>query len=124
MAHSGKPVPRSASWIRPLASPCPALPPAQSGAETRHAEPVATGARHPDRPQRALTHAVGTARHTPVEGDGYILPADASGDAWTGFEPDSVAAYLDATWITLTPPEGCRAWVEDEHTLIVFTSGT
>tara|TARA_R110000772_G_scaffold41597_7_gene96837 strand:- start:107 stop:1123 length:1017 start_codon:yes stop_codon:yes gene_type:complete len=60
---------------------------------------------------------------TPVEGDGYILPADDSGDAWTGFEPDSVAAYLDGTWITLAPPERCRAWVENEHTLIVFTSG-
>ncbi|MBU1289332.1 MAG: DUF2793 domain-containing protein [Alphaproteobacteria bacterium] len=56
-------------------------------------------------------------------GDCYVLPAGASVAAWASFAESGLAAYLDGTWIHLTPPDGYRAWVEDEHSLIVFSSG-
>ncbi|MEH6696139.1 MAG: DUF2793 domain-containing protein [Hyphomonas sp.] len=59
---------------------------------------------------------------SPVAGHAYILPASPSGAEWSAFEEASIAAYSDGAWLTLVPPEGTRAWVEDELTLYVFTS--
>jgi hypothetical protein len=57
---------------------------------------------------------------SPADGDCYILPAEASGAAWSSFASGHVAAYVDGSWIAVAPPEGCRAWVGDENRLLVF----
>lgn len=56
----------------------------------------------------------------PAEGDAYILPAGATGAAWSGYAADSIAAYQDGAWAHITPAEGFRAWVADDDELAVF----
>ena len=56
----------------------------------------------------------------PAEGDAYILPPAASGAAWDGFAPASLAVYQDGAWAEIAPAEGVRAYVIDEGALTVF----
>lgn len=60
---------------------------------------------------------------SPSEGEAYILPASATGDAWALFSANTLAAFQDGAWTGIVPVEGLRAWVEDEGKLCVFTSG-
>lgn len=57
---------------------------------------------------------------SPSEGDIYILPTGASGDSWMLFAEDSLAAFQDGVWVEILPPNGLRAWIEDENALCVF----
>jgi hypothetical protein len=57
---------------------------------------------------------------SPAEGEAYILPAAASGDAWSGFAEDDVAAFQDGAWARIAPFEGLRAWVSDSDEFVVF----
>ncbi|WP_300390916.1 DUF2793 domain-containing protein [Henriciella sp.] len=59
----------------------------------------------------------------PVDGDAYILPSGAAGDAWSVFAEGSIAAFQDGFWNEIAPPEGLTAWVGDETDLYVFTEG-
>ena len=60
----------------------------------------------------------------PAEGDAYILPVDATDVAWATYPENSIVAFLDGAWSLLTTPDGCRAWIADETTLCILTSGT
>lgn len=66
--------------------------------------------------------AVSVEPASPAAGHAYIQPASPSGAEWTASEETSIAAYSDGAWLVLVPPDGTRAWVEDESTLCVFTS--
>jgi hypothetical protein len=56
----------------------------------------------------------------PAEGDAYILPAGASGAAWTGLAAGRLAAFQDGAWTDIGPGKGWRAYVEDEGGFHVF----
>jgi len=56
----------------------------------------------------------------PQEGDAYILPAAASGGAWSAMATASIAAFQDGAWREIAPGAGWRAWAADEETLLVF----
>ncbi|HEY4343444.1 MAG TPA: DUF2793 domain-containing protein [Parvibaculum sp.] len=55
---------------------------------------------------------------SPVEGDRYIVAADASG-AWAGAE-DAVAAWTDGAWMLFKPDKGWRAWDEEAGAFVFF----
>jgi hypothetical protein len=60
---------------------------------------------------------------SPVEGDTYIVAAEATG-AWIGWD-QRIARYIDGTWRSYLPGQGdgagWLAYVIDESTLYVFT---
>ncbi len=58
---------------------------------------------------------------TPAEGEGFILPAGASGSAWASQAQDTVAVWQDGAWVFLAPIIGMVAYVADEEDLRVFT---
>ena len=57
---------------------------------------------------------------TPTEGDAYILPFGANGDAWGTFTANNIAAFQDGAWNEIVVAEGFRAWVNDDNALIAF----
>lgn len=56
----------------------------------------------------------------PEEGDAYVIPAGASGDAWDAFDAGDLAAFQDGAWARIAPFEGLRAWVADAGELVVY----
>lgn len=56
---------------------------------------------------------------SPAEGDAYILPAGASGAAWTGLAAGRLAVFQDGAWSDIAPGKGWRAYAEDESALLV-----
>ncbi len=56
----------------------------------------------------------------PAPGQRHIV-ADGATGAWTGKE-GQVAAWLDSHWHFLAPNPGWLAWVEEEETLLVFST--
>lgn len=61
---------------------------------------------------------------TPGEGDVYILPAGASGEAWDAATAGNLAAYQDGAWAFVSPGEGWIAYVRDEALPLVFGAGS
>ncbi len=57
---------------------------------------------------------------TPAEGDAYILPAGASGAAWSAFAENAVSVFQDGAWTAIAPAAGWRAYVRDQQSLVVF----
>lgn len=74
----------------------------------------------------ALAQAVVRSRTTaaepasPAEGDAYIIPAGASGDAWSSYSANDLAAFQDGAWAQIAPFEGLRAWVADDDEFVIF----
>ncbi|PQA88530.1 DUF2793 domain-containing protein [Hyphococcus luteus] len=60
---------------------------------------------------------------SPAEGDAYILPGDASGDAWDNFDAGDVAAWQDGAWTRIAPFEGMRVWVGDDGEFVIYDGG-
>ena len=56
----------------------------------------------------------------PDEGDAYIIPSGASGDAWDSFNEHDITAFQDGAWMRIVPVEGLRAWVSDDDALVAF----
>ena len=56
----------------------------------------------------------------PAPGERHIVAADATA-AWAG-KDGRVAAWVDGSWHFLAPNTGWLAWVEEEETLLVFSS--
>jgi Protein of unknown function (DUF2793) len=56
----------------------------------------------------------------PAEGDCYILPDDAIGEAWASLPARSVVCFQDGNWVARAPQAGWRAFVEATGALIVF----
>lgn len=55
----------------------------------------------------------------PDEGDAYLLPAGATGAAWTGLAEGTLAHFIDGAWQVLPVPEGLVAFVADEEVVSV-----
>jgi len=51
---------------------------------------------------------------SPAEGDAYIIPAGATGAAWSTFAQNSIALYLSATWYEFVPTARVRVYVDDD----------
>jgi hypothetical protein len=54
----------------------------------------------------------------PVDGALYILPADATGEAWSGRPAGTLMRFEAGGWLPLPAGEGCLAWVADEALLV------
>lgn len=59
----------------------------------------------------------------PDDGVLYILPADATGAAWTGRPAGTVMRFEATGWLPLPVAEGHLAWVRDEGLLVVLVDG-
>ncbi len=59
----------------------------------------------------------------PDDGDVWILPGPATGEAWVHLPEGSLAVWRDGLWSSITPEEGWRAWCRDEALMIHFTNG-
>lgn len=71
--------------------------------------------------QTAATSAtVSTEPNTPAEGETYILPATASGAAWSGFAEGSLAVFQDGAWAEINPATGMLAFVSDVASVFAF----
>ncbi|MEM9284484.1 MAG: DUF2793 domain-containing protein [Pseudomonadota bacterium] len=57
----------------------------------------------------------------PADGDGFIIPAGAGGDAWSGQTQDTVAVQQDGAWAFFAPIIGMVAYVTDEDDLRVYS---
>ncbi len=55
----------------------------------------------------------------PLEGDRYLVTADAPGGAWAGLA-GQVVRYADGVWTGAAPRAGWLAWLVDEADLYVF----
>lgn len=56
----------------------------------------------------------------PGEGDAYLITAGATGDAWSAFAENTIAAFQDGAWAEIAPQTGLRAYIVDEAGLAVF----
>ena len=52
---------------------------------------------------------------TPDEGAAWIIPAGASGDAWSSLEAGDIAVWRDGYWTAFSPANGWRVSVADEQ---------
>lgn len=59
----------------------------------------------------------------PAEGERYILPAAASGAAWSLMDEGDIAAFQDGAWAAYAPQEGWRCYVEDRGETLVSIGG-
>ncbi|MFC7378519.1 DUF2793 domain-containing protein [Brevundimonas sp. GCM10030266] len=57
------------------------------------------------------------------EGALYILPEDASGEAWTAFAPGDLVRADISGWIPVAAPQGALAWIDDEAVFVVRGAG-
>ncbi len=57
---------------------------------------------------------------SPAEGDAYILPSGASGDAWDSYDEHDIVVYQDGAWARIVPLEGLRCWISDDDEFLVF----
>lgn len=70
------------------------------------------------------SRTISTQAATPSEGDAYILPAGASGDAWDNFSDGALAVFQDGAWVEIASVEGMRAYIADEAIVSVFDGAT
>lgn len=56
-----------------------------------------------------------TAQPAGVEGHIYIIPAGATGAAWSTFNENDVAIFRGGVWVAIAPINGWLAQVEDEN---------
>ncbi|MEM9705429.1 MAG: DUF2793 domain-containing protein [Pseudomonadota bacterium] len=61
---------------------------------------------------------------SPAEGEAYILPPGATGDAWQSMADGSIAAFQDGAWVEIIPQQGWRARVSDAGALKIRQSGS
>ena len=66
------------------------------------------------------SRAVAAEPTAPAEGDGYILPASPTGEAWENFVAGGLAFYQDGAWAFVASVEGMRAYVVDEGDMVAF----
>ncbi len=68
----------------------------------------------------ASSRAVTGEPAAPAEGEGYLLPAGASGESWDGLDEGDLVVFQDGAWARIAPFAGLRVLVLDEPALIVF----
>lgn len=57
---------------------------------------------------------------SPTNGDGYLVPASATGTNWTG-QDGKIALFINTAWRFFTAKEGMTFWVEDEDVIVAFS---
>lgn len=57
---------------------------------------------------------------SPANGAVWILPAGATGAAWSGQSTGTLMRFEAGAWEALIPAEGVLAWVKDENQIIAF----
>ncbi|ALL12856.1 DUF2793 domain-containing protein [Caulobacter henricii] len=57
---------------------------------------------------------------SPVGGGVWILPAGATGAAWSGQAAGTLMRFEAGAWEAISPAEGVLAWVKDENQLVAF----
>jgi hypothetical protein len=57
---------------------------------------------------------------SPAAGGVWILPAGATGAAWTGQTAGTLMRFEAGAWEALVPAEGLLAWVKDENQMVAF----
>ncbi|MEM1191864.1 MAG: DUF2793 domain-containing protein [Pseudomonadota bacterium] len=67
-----------------------------------------------------ISRAQNSQPQTPLEGDGYLLTADATGADWAGQPAQTLCVFQDGFWAFFAPIRGWRAFVQDEDALCVF----
>ncbi|MEM5518902.1 DUF2793 domain-containing protein [Henriciella sp. AS95] len=67
-----------------------------------------------------ISASIATQPVSPSEGDQYILPPEASGDAWSLHDTNMIAAFQDGAWQFLTPGVGWDFRIVDETTRACF----
>jgi hypothetical protein len=64
-----------------------------------------------------------TAEPNGAEGDAYILPGEAAGEAW-GLEPEgTLMVFQEGAWTAVAPFEGLLVYSEEDGELRVFSAG-
>lgn len=58
----------------------------------------------------------------PADGDRYIVPPSAAGEAWGSMATGAIACYVDGAWSQVGPREGWLCWIADEEALAVFNN--
>lgn len=58
---------------------------------------------------------------SPINGDAYLVPSGASGDAWAGLDADTLIVFRDGAWTIQVAPAGLIAWVRDEQVSLQMT---
>ncbi|WP_354069399.1 DUF2793 domain-containing protein [Caulobacter sp. 1776] len=75
--------------------------------------------------QLAVESRAVTAQPTsPIAGAVWILPAGATGAAWTGQAAGTLMRFEAGAWQALVPAEGVLAWVKDENQMLAFDGAT
>lgn len=69
------------------------------------------------------SRSVSSQPSAPDDGDVWILPGHASGEAWDHLSEGSLAVWRDGFWSSITPEEGWRAWCGDEALMLHFADG-
>lgn len=66
------------------------------------------------------SRSVTTQPASPAAGGVWILPAGATGAAWTGQSAGTLMRFEAGSWEPLAPAEGVLAWVKDENQMVAF----
>lgn len=69
---------------------------------------------------RVESQRVTSEPNAPNQGRTWIVPAGASGSAWSRFAAGSLAHFCDGAWTILSPTSGLSAYVRDEARSYVF----
>ncbi|TGY89762.1 DUF2793 domain-containing protein [Marinicauda algicola] len=69
---------------------------------------------------RVLSRTLAAEPAGPAPGDAYILPAGATGAAWTGFAEHDLAVFQDGAWEAFPPKAGWQVFLADEAEIAVF----
>lgn len=57
---------------------------------------------------------------SPAESDAYILPAGATGEAWSAHAPRDIVVFQDGAWEACAPVQGMHAYAEDEGISYIY----
>lgn len=70
-----------------------------------------------------ISRSLAAEPESPANGDRYILPEGAAGDAWEALEAGTLMAFQDGGWVAIAPAAGWRAFVADEALMLVYHDG-
>jgi len=60
---------------------------------------------------------------SPANGDGYLVPASATGTHWAG-QDGKIALFVNTAWKFFTAKEGMKFWVNDEDVLVGYNGSS
>lgn len=72
---------------------------------------------------QAISDAVTAQPSSPADGDSYVIPAGATGAAWSSFDPDDIALFRDGAWYAFAPVLGVRLNVAGTEKVFTGSGG-